>query len=425
MLTQRPRGTFDILPEEVRKWQRLEQATRLAFHHYHYQEVRTPVFEHTELFSRGVGDTTDIVEKEMYTFFDRGDRSLTLRPEGTAGVVRAYVENKLYGAGGLSKLYYIGPMFRYEKPQKGRNRQFHQYGCEALGAEGPEIDAEVISLNLDILRQFGVERAKVELNSVGCPICRPRHKELMLEKLMPHRDQLCTDCQKRLEKNPLRIFDCKNEQCHAVLQESGAPTILQALCDDCKTHFDGVKSYLDQMDVPYVINEFLVRGLDYYTRTAWEVTVEGVGTVAGGGRYNGLVEQIGGPVTPGIGFAGSYERALVALEQQGFQGDALDALDVFVAVADKTAQPAAMALLYALRSAGLTADRDYQGRSLKSQFKTADREAAQFVAVLGDAEVQNKTATLKQLATGEQQEVPFEQVVDFIRKNLSKGGLAQ
>ncbi len=294
MLTQRPRGTADLLPQETVLWQQFEASARSIFATYRYEEIRTPIFEHTELFERGVGDTTDIVSKEMYTFRDRGDRSVTLRPEGTAGVVRAYVENKLYGLPDIQKLYYMGPMFRYEKPQKGRYRQFHQIGCEVLGSDNPRLDAEVIALNLEVLKHAGASDLYVELNSVGCSKCRPVHRERMIAELTPYRDELCKDCQTRLEKNPLRIFDCKNSHCQAVLAKSGAPTIIESLCDDCQTHFADVKHSLDVLEVPFTINDRLVRGLDYYTRTAWEIVSESFGALCGGGRYNGLVAALGG-----------------------------------------------------------------------------------------------------------------------------------
>jgi histidyl-tRNA synthetase len=418
MLTQRPRGTADILPGEVEAWQRLEEIVRNVFRTYNYGEIRTPIFEHTDVFARGVGETTDIVSKEMYTFTDRGDRSITLRPEGTAGVVRAYVENKLYGLPGITKLYYIGPMFRYENPQKGRQRQFHQYGCEVLGSDGPAIDAEVISLNLDILQRFGLKELTVELNSVGCSECRPVHKEKMLSVLRPERDRLCKDCKERLEKNPLRIFDCKNKSCQLLLKEVGAPTILDELCEACETHFTELKAALDGSGVPYTINPHLVRGLDYYTRTAWEVTCQGFGTVSGGGRYNGLVRELGGPETPGIGFAGGMERALMVLEAQGAQLKDENGLSIFVAVADSSAEVAAAKLLKQLRDMNITADRDYQGKSIKAQFKQADRLGAKFVAVLGETEVQTGTVTLKDLETGLQEALPIDEALKTIQEKV-------
>lgn len=420
MLTQRPRGTSDILPAETVKWQAVEDSMRQSFRRYHYGEIRTPIFEHTELFARGVGETTDIVSKEMYTFADRAERSLTLRPEGTAGVVRAYVENKLYGEPGLTKLYYIGPMFRYEKPQKGRERQFYQYGCEVLGSDAPAADAEVVALNLNILTDLGLTDLHLKLNSVGCTICRPNHRERMIAALTPYQDELCTDCQHRLTRNPLRIFDCKNRSCQAVLVKSGAPTILEALCEECSTHFTAVRQTLEAMDVTYELNDRLVRGLDYYTRTAWEITVPTHGTVAGGGRYNGLVATVGGPETPGIGFAGGMERALLVLEQQGGSAGGRGGLDVFVSVAHETAESAAMRLLQELRGSGLSADRDYLGRSLKAQFREADRQAAKFVAILGDEEVANQSVSLKNLATGEQQTVPLTEAVLYLVKKVGE-----
>ncbi|QQE81345.1 histidine--tRNA ligase [Alicyclobacillus sp. SO9] len=420
MLTQRPRGTADLLPEQSKSWQLLEKIASQVFQTYNYAEVRTPIFEHTELFQRGVGETTDIVEKEMYTFTDRGGRSVTLRPEGTAGVVRAYVENKLYGQPGISKLYYIGPMFRYEKPQKGRLRQLHQYGCEVFGTDSPALDAEVIALNMDILTRAGASDLTVELNSVGCPICRPKHKEAMIAALTPYREELCKDCQDRLERNPLRIFDCKNKSCHMVLEKAGAPTILDSLCDDCAEHFDDVKRHLDVLLVPYKINEMLVRGLDYYTRTAWEVTAQDFGTVSGGGRYNSLVADVGGPETPGIGFAGGVERAILLLEEQGKRSEDKAGMDVYVALADETAESYATKLVQSLRERGIQSDRDYLKRSLKAQFKAADRARAKFVAVAGEDEVNAGTVTLKNLASGEQETVPVEQMMEIVTAQMTE-----
>jgi len=415
MLTQRPRGTSDILPDAAVRWQELENAVRETCRRYHYFEIRTPMFEHTELFARGVGETTDIVEKEMYTFTDRANRSLTLRPEGTAGVVRAYVENKLYGQADAVKLYYMGPMFRYEKPQKGRERQLHQYGVEVLGVDDPSIDAEVIGLNLEILGTLGLRDVQVELNSVGCSVCRPVHKAEMVRRLRPVASQLCEDCQSRLERNPLRIFDCKHDRCQALLMEVGAPTIVECLCDDCRSHFDSVQSTLQELAIPFELNPKLVRGLDYYTRTAWEYVVPGFSSIGGGGRYNGLVAQMGGPETPGIGFAGGMERVLLVKESQRQAAVAASGMDVYVVVADGAGRNAAARLLQVARNNGLAADRDYLGRSVKAQFKAADRQRARYVAVLGEAEVTAGTVTLKDLATGEQTSLPLDQAVETVR----------
>lgn len=415
MSVQRPRGTSDLLPGQTEWWQRLEAVARETFRRYHFQEIRTPIFEHTEVFESGVGQTTDIVEKEMYTFVDKGDRSISLRPEGTAGVIRAYVENKLYGQPNAVKLFYVGPMFRYEKPQKGRERQFHQFGCEVLGGEGPDIDAEVITLSLDALNQCGLTHLLIELNSVGCPICRPQHKERMIAALQPVRHQLCKDCTRRVDRNPLRIFDCKNG-CKGLLAEVHAPTILDALCADCETHFAGVQALLTELQVPYLINPHLVRGLDYYTRTAWEVTSEQAGTIGGGGRYNGLVRQLGGPEMPGIGFAIGMERAILLLQEEAPDSVQAIGLDVYVAVAvaANDGAVAAQKLLQGLRSVGLVADKDYQGKGLKAQFKAADRACAKFVAIVGEDELARGTVALKNLQSGEQQELALDVVVEHL-----------
>ncbi len=413
MAYQRPRGTVDLLPGETDWWENLETVARRLFRAYHFQEIRTPVFEHTEVFVRSVGETTDIVEKEMYTFPDKKGRSMTLRPEGTAGVIRAYVENKLYANPGVSKLYYVGPMFRYENPQAGRQRQFYQLGCEALGADGPDIDAEIIALSVDVLHEFGLEGVSVELNSVGCPVCRAVHKERMLEALDPVRDKLCSDCSRRIDKNPLRIFDCKRG-CQAVLEEVGAPTILDSLCSDCRHHFEGTKALLDAFEVRYEVNPLLVRGLDYYTRTAWELTYPGSGSLGGGGRYNGLVEQLDGPPTPGIGFAIGMERAILMRKSNGGEPSQKSGLDVFVAVADKAAAITAQKFVHRLRKKGIRADKDYQGKGMKAQFKAADRERARFVAVFGGDELLHNTVSIKDLSTGVQQEIPEEEAIQFL-----------
>ncbi|HWJ02606.1 MAG TPA: histidine--tRNA ligase, partial [Verrucomicrobiae bacterium] len=309
MLTQRPKGTNDILPGQVEKWHYVEDIIRQICREYGYQEVRTPVFEHTELFQRGVGETTDIVEKEMYTFVDKGERSITLRPEGTAGVCRAYAENKLYANPQPVKVYYVGPMFRYEKPQAGRFRQFNQFGIEVFGTVNPAVDAEVISLAMDFYERLGLKGLEVHINSVGCKKCRPVHKVKLQEFLKARLEKFCPNCQGRFERNPLRMLDCKSPICQEL--SAGAPTTTQCLCEDCADHFEKVKGYLDRVGVRYRVNERLVRGLDYYTKTAFEIMVEEIGAqsaICGGGRYDGLIEEIGGPPTPGIGFALGMER---------------------------------------------------------------------------------------------------------------------
>ncbi|UOF88802.1 histidine--tRNA ligase [Fodinisporobacter ferrooxydans] len=419
MAMNRPRGTADILPGEVEKWQFVERTVRDVFGRFHYQEVRTPIFEHTELFQRGVGETTDIVEKEMYTFEDRGNRSLTLRPEGTASVVRAYVENKLYGGPQPSKLFYIGPMFRYERPQAGRQRQFHQYGVEVIGSDDPAVDAEVIMMAVAFLQEIGLKQLQVEINSVGCSVCRAAHREHMMEHLAGVREQLCKDCQGRFERNPLRILDCKNESCKALTKD--APTVLDHLCESCSTHFAKVRTFLDACGISYVVNPRMVRGLDYYTKTAFEIIETGIGaqsTIIGGGRYNKLVSEVGGPDTPGIGFAGGMERAILAMQAQSVSLTFADQVDLYVIGLGPKAETQAVQLLQSLRTEGFRADKDYAGRGMKAQLKTADRLQAKFTVVIGEEELQKGAAVVKTMASGEQQHVPFADIGSYCKKHL-------
>lgn len=402
-----PRGTQDVLPGTSEAWHRLEAITREVMASYGYREIRTPIFEHTELFSRGVGEATDVVEKEMYTFTDRSGRSITLRPEGTAPVARAYIEHGMHLWPQPVKVFYVGPMFRYERPQAGRLRQHYQIGAEALGSADPALDAEVIMLPIHIFRRLGLERFEVHLNSIGCPKCRPVYRERLLEYLRPKADQLCESCQRRLERSPLRVLDCKVPACREVTAQ--APASFDYLCDECRTHFERLRRHLQELDVSYVLDPRLVRGFDYYTRTVFEVLSESLGAqnaVAGGGRYDGLVEMLGGRPTPGVGFASGMERALLAASGSGLaQGDA-GWLDVFVAV-EGDGRDEALRLLYELRSRGLRADTDYQGRSLKAQLKLADRAGAQ-VAIIAGADAQSGTGAshgyvVRNLKSGEQQ----------------------
>ncbi|MEW9667254.1 histidine--tRNA ligase [Ammoniphilus sp. 3BR4] len=412
-----PRGTADVLPGEVELWQYIEQKAREICKRYNYREVRTPIFEHTELFHRGVGETTDIVEKEMYTFNDKGGRSITLRPEGTAAVVRSYVENKLYGDPNQpTKLYYIGQMFRYERPQAGRMRQFTQFGVEAIGAHDPSIDAETIALAMRLYEELGIKGLKLELNSVGCTTCRPVHREHLIAHLAERRDELCGDCQSRLERNPLRILDCKNEKCKELTKE--APNITEHLCEECSPHFEAVKQHLDRLGIAYEVNPRMVRGLDYYTQTAFEIMAEGFGaitTICGGGRYNGLVEQIGGNDMPGIGFAMSIERVLLTLKSQNIELPVRTDLDCFLIALGDAAEKEAVRLLDQLRSHGFAADKDYQGRKMKAQLKAADRYAARFVLILGEDELAKQAIIIKNMQTGDQQEVAWQDMVAFLQ----------
>ena len=412
MLINGPRGTKDILPDTVAQWTHVEKVIRELCARYGYREIRTPIFEHTELFLRGIGETTDVVEKEMYTFTDRGERSLTLRPENTASVVRSYLQNKLYAADALVKLFYIGSMFRYDRPQAGRYREFHQFGVEALGEENPAVDAEIIVLAVEFLRALGLHELKLHLNSVGCPKCRPVYRERLQEFFRPHLEELCTDCRSRFERNPLRLLDCKNEHCHALAED--APRITDCLCDECRTHFAEVQSYLTAAGIPFELDANLVRGLDYYTKTAFELKYTPLGAqsaVAGGGRYDGLVEEVGGPPTPGIGFAVGLERVLLALEKQELLPEEPEAVDVFVVVLGEAAQIPAFKLLHELRAAKLSAAMDFAGRSMKAQMKQANKKNARFVAILGEDEVKEASALLKDMKTSEQKKLALK---DFV-----------
>lgn len=427
MAIQRPKGTQDLLPGTVEKWQYLEETIRTVCREYGYEEIRTPIFEATELFQRGVGETTDIVNKEMYTFTDKGDRSMTLRPEGTASVCRAYVEDKLYGQPQPVKLYYMGPMFRYERPQTGRFRQFHQFGVEVLGADQPVVDAEVISLVWDIYQRLGLTGLEVHVNSVGCPSCRTKHREQLQAFLAPRRGELCKDCQERFERNPLRILDCKNPSCQAVT--TGAPTTLDTLCEDCGTHFSELQALLEAAGVVYRINPRLVRGLDYYRKTAFEVMVEDIGAqsaICGGGRYDGLVEEIGGPTTPGIGFAMGMERVLAALEVQKKLPEVKHTLYARVIPLGEKAQKTGFSLLSRLRRQGIPVSMDLLGRSLKAQLKAADRDGATFALILGEEEIERQVIVLRNLSLGEQTEISMEEAVMAISQNYKndRGGEA-
>ncbi|GIO69119.1 histidine--tRNA ligase [Paenibacillus sp. JTLBN-2024] len=415
MAYQKPTGTQDFLPGTVEKWQSVEEKARDLCRRFNYREIRTPMFEQTELFERGVGETTDIVEKEMYTFKDKGDRSMTLRPEGTAGVVRSYVENKLYGEPDVSKLYYIGPMFRYERPQAGRYRQFHQFGVEAFGAIDPAIDAEVVSLGYQFCKELGLQGVKVEINSVGNPASRAAYREKLLEFLTPMKDRLCKDCQSRMERNPLRVLDCKVDQDKFV----DAPSILDSLDEECTTHFEQVKRYLTDMDVDFEVNHRMVRGLDYYTHTAFEYKAQGIGaidTIGGGGRYNGLVGEIGGPDQPGIGFGLGLERILLIVEKQEIDLNAVKPLDVYFVALGEAADREITKLLYLVRKEGLSAERDYLGRKMKAQMKSADRFNAKVTAILGDDELQRGEIALKSMATGEQQTVKLSELATKLKE---------
>jgi len=406
MAFARPRGTADLLPGTVEKWQRVEAVARELGARFNYREIRTPIFEQTELFNRGVGETTDIVEKEMYTFLDKSGRSMTLRPEGTAGVVRAYVENKLFAEPEVGKFYYIGPMFRYERAMAGRQRQFHQFGIEAIGSADPALDAEVIALGWAFFREIGLADVSLEINSVGTPEIRAAFRDRLLSFLEPMKDELCDDCKRRMVRNPLRVLDCKTDQARF----AEAPSILDHLDEACRDHFENVKAHLEAMGIPYTVNHRLVRGLDYYTHTAFEYKAAGIGaidTIGGGGRYNGLVKAIGGPDQPGIGLGIGLERVMLLLEKQSAEAADESRIDVYLAVQGEEARRMAPRLLLELRRRGLSAETDYLGRRMKAQLKAADRLGAKFAALIGEEELAAGAVTLKDLATDGQESVPL------------------
>lgn len=416
-----PRGTVDLLPEDTAKWQYVEEVLRDLCNLYNYDEIRTPVFEHTEVFQRGVGDTTDIVQKEMYTFEDRGGRSITLRPEGTAGVVRAYNQHKLYGSPiQPTKLYYFANMFRYERPQAGRMRQLNQFGVEVLGSADPSVDAEVIALAMTAYKKLGLKNINLVINSLGDSESRQEHRDALIAHFEPHMGELCADCNERLEKNPLRILDCKKDMDHPAMET--APSVLDYLNDESKVYFDKVKTYLDEMEIAYEVDPTLVRGLDYYNHTAFEImsNAEGFGaitTLLGGGRYNGLAEQLGGPNTPGIGFGMGLERLQLALEAEKVTLPIDKSLDAFFVAMGKV-EKEAVSLLQALREAGIKVDKDYQGRKMKAQFKAADRLAAKHVIILGENELADKVVQLRSMETGKQEEVAIDQLIDVMKEKL-------
>ncbi len=397
-----PKGTRDVLPEQSYQWQFLEARIRDIVKKYGFLEARTPVIEHTELFLRGVGETTDIVQKEMYTFLDKGERSITLKPEGTAGFVRMFVENNLFAETQPSKMYYLyNPVFRYERPQAGRLREHHQFGVEFFGASKPSADAECISIATELLSSLGCDGLTVRLNSIGCPKCRPHYHEALKSYLRGHYDELCETCKVRMEQNPLRVLDCKVESCQKIA--NGAPVISDYLCDECRDHQNTLLTLLNGMGLTYVIDPRLVRGLDYYTKTVFEITSESIGSqsaVCGGGRYDGLVEEIGGPHTPGVGFGLGMERLLLVLENTGYQIEKPVRYDLYIASMGQEAETRAFLLASNLRKLGVKVEIDHIGRSVKAQLKYADKVGARYVLVLGGDELEKGEAKLKRMSDG-------------------------
>lgn len=421
MFIQAPRGTKDVLPQDSYRWQVVEAKMCKAAALAGYREVRTPVFEHTELFARGVGDTTDIVQKEMYTFKDKGDRSLTLKPEGTAGAVRAFLESNLYAEALPCKMYYVNsPIFRYEAPQSGRLREHHQFGLECFGAQDATTDAELILLAYRLVSSLGVKNLAVKINSIGCPNCRPKYHARLKEFLADRIDELCPTCRTRFERNPLRVLDCKEKHCQELVQN--APSILDLLCDDCADHFAQLQECLQAAGIPYVVDSRIVRGLDYYTKTVFELitqTPEGNLTVCGGGRYDNLVEELGGPSIPAAGFGMGIERLLMLLDSEGVQLPCPDTLDVFVTYMGQ-AKLAAFRLVEELRAAGIKADMDHCGRSLKAQFKFANKTGAPLTATLGEEELAQGVVKLRDMNTRQERIAPMAEVAEAIHEMLCR-----
>ena len=414
-----PRGTHDILPSESYRWHVVEEQIRKICQNFGYKEIRTPMFESTELFERGVGDTTDVVQKEMYTFLDKGGRSITLKPEGTAGIVRSFIENSIYANPQPTKLYYLYPCFRYEKPQAGRLREFHQFGVEVFGSPTASMDAEVISLAMSLLSRLGVTGIELNINSIGCPKCRKEYNEKLKDYFRPHLGDLCETCRERFEKNPLRILDCKSAECKKIYEN--APVLLDHICDECNDHFESLKKYLEIMEIPYNIDATIVRGLDYYTKTVFEIISKNKGsegTICGGGRYDGLIEEVGGPKNPGVGFGMGLERLLLVLESIGKLPENNECPDIFIANIGDAADMFVQKLVLDLRKSGIAAERDYLERSVKAQMKYANKLDAKFSAVIGDDDIEAGKVSVKNMTTGEVAEVSFSDMAEYLNSLL-------
>ncbi len=415
ILTKAPRGTQDVLPEQSAKWQHIEKTAMKTAELFGFKEIRFPTFEHTELFARGVGDSTDVVQKEMYTFLDKGERSITLRPEGTAGCMRTLIEHGLLNGALPVKVSYLTSCFRYEKPQAGRLREFHQFGAELVGTASPAADAEMIAMVSQIFDQLQIEGIKLEINSIGCPECRAKYNEALKEYFHSHEDELCETCRGRLERNPMRILDCKSPVCHKIAE--GAPVILDYLCDDCKAHFDELKERLTELGIEFTVNPTIVRGLDYYTRTVFEFVSTNIGsqgTVCGGGRYDGLIELLGGAKTPSIGFAMGIERLLLLMENTGVSFPEEGACDIYIGSMGTKASIEAANIVNSLRAEGFKAESDLCGRSVKAQMKYADKIGAKLSCILGDSELENGKVTVKNMSDGKTEEVALDELIEYV-----------
>lgn len=417
MLTNAPKGTKDLLPAQTYKWHYVERKFAEICKNYGFKEIRTPMFEHTEVFARGIGDTTDVVQKEMYTFNDHGNRSITLKPEGTSGAVRAFIEHKQYAEVQPTKYYYDTDCFRYEKPQSGRLRHFHQFGIEVFGTPNMLADSEVICLANDFLNQLGITEIELRINSVGCPECRKKHREALKEFLRPRYDELCNTCKERYDRNPMRILDCKSETCQEIVKD--APRMLDYLCDDCRDAFEELKANLTAMGIEYKVDPNIVRGLDYYTKTAFEFVTTSIGaqgTVCGGGRYDHLIEELGGPPIPGVGFGLGIERLLMLMDACGAQFPADNSVDVFIAVMGERAKAFGLKLCRELRQSGVAAEMDTLARNIKGQFKYADRLNAKYTLVIGENELDKGVVSLKDMSMSQQREIKIEDIFEEIVK---------
>lgn len=410
MEIQAPKGTKDMLPSDAYKWHYVENIFRELSKNFGVREIRTPIFEHTELFLRGVGETTDIVQKEMYTFEDKGSRSITLKPEGTAPAVRAFIENRLFNEAQPTKLFYITPCFRYEKAQKGRYRQFHQFGIEMFGASNPSIDAEVMALAMQVLKKIGLKGLTLNINNLGCPECRPKYNEALKKFLQDNYDNLCPTCKTRFEKNPMRILDCKEKSCKEITKN--APIILDYVCEDCSDHFTKVKEYLELLGIEYNVDPGIVRGLDYYTKTIFEILNSDF-TVCGGGRYDKLIEEIGGPEMPAVGFGMGIERLIMAIEKEGIEIPKDPVVELYLASRGEEGAKEAFKLANALRNIGVSAEINHAGRSFKAEMKYANKIGAKFSVVLGDDELQSRKARFKRMEDGEQFEISLDDLEEI------------
>ncbi|MEE1071646.1 MAG: histidine--tRNA ligase [Cellulosilyticum sp.] len=413
------KGTKDIFGDEMRKWLEVEEIIRNLCDDFGFNQIRTPMFEYTDLFARGVGDTTDIVNKEMYSFVDKGENRITLKPESTAAVVRAFLEHSMYADTQPTKLYYISPTFRYERPQAGRQRQFHQFGVEMFGTDSPTADAEIISIGHTLLKRLGIKKVELHINSLGCPDCRKRYNETLKAFLQEKKEHLCPLCQERMEKNPLRVLDCKNPECQSHLQN--APTVLGSLDEECTNHFNQVQALLTAMDIPFTVDPGIVRGLDYYTRTVFEFVSNDIGaqgTVCGGGRYDKLVDEIGGKHVPAVGFGAGMERLIIVRDAENNAPLAPATRDIFIGYRGDAAMMEAFKLVNSLRQVGISAESDHLQRSIKAQMKYANKINARYSMIIGESELEEKSVKLKEMESGDEVTIPLDQFVQVFKNML-------